>query len=410
MPPAKTPAAKATAGKPSTAKQTPKSPSLSLNDDTGNIASSKKQLNFKTPAAKAAGAPASSASKKRPLTIQEEEEPATKKGRTPAKVSKKDAPSWKELEAAAAAERASAAKSSSLKLSNPKARSPKELLVEEARSLQKKTPSPRMTRGQRQAAAAVTGKKATPPRRELPPKAATTGKKGKPSKLMEIEQQQEEEQEEEEEDESEEGEGEGEEEEEEESDVDEMEGEDEEEEEEVDLEGAEDESEEGEEEEEGEEGEDGEEESEEEGDDEFRLPTVEEEEEEAKKVPQKEMLEQRVQEVLRVLVNFKERRGAGYDRADYLDRLIKDLAAIYGYVPFLINLFLQLFPPAEAIEFLQANDNPRPLTIRANTLKTRRKDLAQALISRGVNLDPIDKWSKVGLVVYDSTVPVGIPN
>ena len=196
--PAKTPVAKATAGKPSTAKQTPKSPSLSLNDDTGNIASSKKQLNFKTPAAKAAGAQASSASKKRPLTIQEEEEPATKKGRTPAKVSKKDAPSWKELEAAAAAERASAAKSSSLKLSNPKARSPKELLVEEARSLQKKTPSPRMTRGQRQAAAAVTGKKATPPRRELPPKAATTGKKGKASKLMEIEQEEEGEEEDEE--------------------------------------------------------------------------------------------------------------------------------------------------------------------------------------------------------------------
>ena len=42
--PAKTPAAKAKAGKPSTAKQTPKSPSLDLSDDTGNIASSKKQL------------------------------------------------------------------------------------------------------------------------------------------------------------------------------------------------------------------------------------------------------------------------------------------------------------------------------------------------------------------------------
>jgi ribosomal RNA methyltransferase Nop2 len=128
---------------------------------------------------------------------------------------------------------------------------------------------------------------------------------------------------------------------------------------------------------EGEEGEESEEE-----DDEFRLPTEEEEEEEKRKVPQKEMLESRVQEVLRVLVNFKERRREEYDRADYLDRLIKDLATLHGYVPFLINLFLQLFPPAEAIEFLTANDNPRPLTIRANTLKTRRKDLAQALISR----------------------------
>jgi ribosomal RNA methyltransferase Nop2 len=43
-------------------------------------------------------------------------------------------------------------------------------------------------------------------------------------------------------------------------------------------------------------------------------------------------------------------------------------------------MIFNLFSPSEALEFIEANENARPLTIRTNTLKTKRKDLAKALI------------------------------
>jgi NOL1/NOP2/sun family putative RNA methylase len=59
------------------------------------------------------------------------------------------------------------------------------------------------------------------------------------------------------------------------------------------------------------------------------------------------------------------------------------------------------------MEFFEANEIARPITIRTNTLKTRRRDLAQTLVNRGVNLQPIGSWTKVGLQIFDSQVPIG---
>merc|ERR1719350_1503163 len=115
----------------------------------------------------------------------------------------------------------------------------------------------------------------------------------------------------------------------------------------------------------------------------------------------------RIKDVINVLLDFKTRREEGVDRQTYMNRLKKDLCTYYSYNDFMMDKFLQVFPVGEILEVLEANEVQRPLTVRTNSLKTRRRDLAQALINRGVNLDPVGKWSKVGLVVYSSQVPLG---
>ena len=110
-------------------------------------------------------------------------------------------------------------------------------------------------------------------------------------------------------------------------------------------------------------------------------------------------------------------------RAEYVEQLLADIVSYYGYNDFLADKLFNLFPAAEvclqrvqrsyfyhlqAIEFFEANEVPRPVTIRTNTLRTRRRDLAQTLVNRGVNLEPIGKWTNVGLQIFESSVPIGI--
>ncbi|KAK9754803.1 16S rRNA methyltransferase RsmB/F [Popillia japonica] len=115
----------------------------------------------------------------------------------------------------------------------------------------------------------------------------------------------------------------------------------------------------------------------------------------------------RIKDVVMVLSDFNKLRQANRSRSDYIKLLESDLCIYYSYNEFLMEKLMQLFPLSELLEFLEASEVQRPLTIRTNSLKTRRRDLAQALINRGVNLDPIGKWTKVGLVIYSSQVPVG---
>ncbi|PWN51644.1 NOL1/NOP2/sun family putative RNA met [Violaceomyces palustris] len=139
----------------------------------------------------------------------------------------------------------------------------------------------------------------------------------------------------------------------------------------------------------------------------FFLPTLEEREKEKVQGADLQVVQMRIQEVVNVLGNFKSLARDGRSRSEYVEQLLQDICTYYGYNMYLAEKLFNLFSPAEAIEFFEANETPRPVTIRANTLRTRRRDLAQALINRGVNLEPIGKWSKVGLQVFESGVPIG---
>uniref|UniRef100_A0AAQ6INF7 SAM-dependent MTase RsmB/NOP-type domain-containing protein n=1 Tax=Anabas testudineus TaxID=64144 RepID=A0AAQ6INF7_ANATE len=141
--------------------------------------------------------------------------------------------------------------------------------------------------------------------------------------------------------------------------------------------------------------------------DQFRLPGAEESEKEGVLPLDLKSIHHRIKDNIDVLCNFSTKREEGKERAEYISLLKKDLCTYYSYNNFLIEKLIDLFPLSELVDFLEANEIQRPVTIRTNTLKTRRRDLAQALINRGVNLDPIGKWTKVGLVIYDSSVPVG---
>ena len=53
-------------------------------------------------------------------------------------------------------------------------------------------------------------------------------------------------------------------------------------------------------------------------------------------------------------------------------QLKKDIEVYYGYNRFMVDTFLALFTTAEALELIEANESPRPVTLRVNTLKVQR--------------------------------------
>ncbi|MHA1238833.1 MAG: NOL1/NOP2/sun family putative RNA methylase [Candidatus Odinarchaeia archaeon] len=89
-----------------------------------------------------------------------------------------------------------------------------------------------------------------------------------------------------------------------------------------------------------------------------------------------------------------------------LERLSSDIAEKYGYSPWIVKRYLELFGEKEALELIEANENPVPRSIRVNTLKITVEDLINRLESKGFRFKPIP-WIKEGLWVKESPFTLG---
>ena len=142
-----------------------------------------------------------------------------------------------------------------------------------------------------------------------------------------------------------------------------------------------------------------------------RLNVLDNEDEDAgpmsRLAPDLQLLRSRITDTVRILDDFAKLSEAGRSRAEYTAQFIKDVCLYYGYSAYLAEKLFNLFTPREAFAFFEANESPRPVVIRTNTIRTHRRELAQSLINRGVTLEPVGKWSKVGLQVFESQVPLG---
>jgi ribosomal RNA methyltransferase Nop2 len=115
----------------------------------------------------------------------------------------------------------------------------------------------------------------------------------------------------------------------------------------------------------------------------------------------------RASTIILTLQNLKSAGDPEISRKEYLEKLFDDLCRLFGYNRYLIKKVAGLLKIGEIMDFLEANEHPRPVVIRTNTLRTRRKELERVLNERGIRLGPVGKWTKLGLVVFDAQVPVG---
>lgn len=68
------------------------------------------------------------------------------------------------------------------------------------------------------------------------------------------------------------------------------------------------------------------------------------------------IIHMRIKETVKVLGNFKKLRDPSKSRVEYMQELKDDIATAYDYNKGLLEIIFDLFAPAEAVEFIEANE------------------------------------------------------
>ena len=82
------------------------------------------------------------------------------------------------------------------------------------------------------------------------------------------------------------------------------------------------------------------------------------------------------------------------------------LAEKYGYLPYIIERYLQIFGQEETLKLLEANERPLTPTIRINNLKIEIEDLITRLKNKGFKLERLD-WVDYGFEVTEIPMNLG---
>ncbi len=95
------------------------------------------------------------------------------------------------------------------------------------------------------------------------------------------------------------------------------------------------------------------------------------------------------------------------ERARNASYTARKLAEKYGYLPYMIERYIEMLGQDNVIDLLEANESPLPETIRCNDYLIDCNELKTRLEEKGFRLTPIPQFSRYGYRVDHAPISIG---